>query len=94
MALACLRFRRFDGGGLGFNMVRALASQFGGRLPIFDSDTLGLRSCSLPKDCAPSSTEVERASTYRDRAKELLPRLRKRSETKNSKASSRLSDEY
>jgi two-component sensor histidine kinase len=35
-------FDVLDGGGLGFNMVRALASQLGA-LPIFDSDTLGLR---------------------------------------------------
>jgi len=35
-------FDVLDGGGLGFNMVRALASQLGA-LPIFDSDTLGLQ---------------------------------------------------
>jgi two-component sensor histidine kinase len=35
-------FDVLDGGGLGFNMVRALASQLDA-LPVFDSDTLGLR---------------------------------------------------
>jgi two-component sensor histidine kinase len=48
-------FDVLDGGGLGFNMVRALASQLGA-LPIFDSDTLGLQFLLLlPKrDCAQS----------------------------------------
>src|SRR5258708_1041601 len=35
-------FDVLDGGGLGFKMVRALAGQLGA-VPIFDSDTLGLR---------------------------------------------------
>ncbi len=35
-------FDVIDGGGLGFKMVRALAGQLGA-IPIFDSDTLGLR---------------------------------------------------